>query len=162
MKYFPILLTIVSLSSCSFAGDVSQRVEKMAAACERKYPDIDHISVTDYLKQKKLWVLVDVRTDRERAVSTLQGAMDLKSFEKEYAYYKKSNILFFCTIGERSSIEAMKHKGKYPRVANLRGGILAWAGQGLSFVTVDGKTTRTVHVYGKRWNLLPKTYKGVW
>lgn len=162
MKHFLILIILISLSSCSFAGDISQRVEKMAATCERKYPDIDHIPVTDYLKQKKLWVLVDVRPDRERAVSTLPDAIDLKSFEKHYARFKNSNILFFCTIGERSSIEAMKHKGKYPHVANLRGGILAWAGQGLTFVTADGKPTRTAHVYSKHWNLLPATYKGVW
>lgn len=162
MKYFLLCLTLVTFSSCSASGDIAQQVENLAAACEHKYPDIAHISVTNYLRHKNLWVLVDVRPARERAVSTLPGAIDLKSFKKQYARFKNSNILFFCTIGERSSSEAMKHKGKYPRVANLRGGILAWAGQGLLFVTADGKMTRTVHVYGKRWNLLPKTYTGVW
>jgi hypothetical protein len=44
---------------------------------------------------------------------------------------------------------------------NLIGGVLAWAFAEQKFVGSDGDSLR-VHVYDKKWNLLPQGYKAVW
>lgn len=162
MKKILFIIFISILYFFVFARNSGKSVEDLAILCDKRYPEVTHITVDSYLKARDKWVLVDVRSPEERAVSTLPGAIDLQKLLGQRELYKDRSILFFCTIGERSSAEAAKQKEKFLRTANLRGGVLAWAAAGLVFITPQGEETRTVHVYGKKWNLLPPSYKGVW
>ena len=43
----------------------------------------------------------------------------------------------------------------------LRGGLLAWVHAGGKVYDKNGETRR-IHVYGRKWNLGPRDYEGVW
>ena len=145
------------------ATSQAQQVEQQALKIDQKYENVPQISAGDLLKNPQKWILVDTRDKNERAVSILAGSMDLEKFEAQASSFKDRTILFYCTIGERSSTTAEYYiKKGYSHVANLRGGILAWAHAGGEFVDGQGNITTTVHVYAEPWNLLPENYTGVW
>ena len=54
----------------------------------------------------------------------------------------------------------LKWRKKGVHVENLRGGVLAWVFEGGRVYDAGGETKR-VHVYGKKWNYLPKGYEPV-
>jgi len=45
-------------------------------------------------------------------------------------------------------------------IYNLKGGLLAWLLEGGKVYDTNGETKR-VHVYGKKWNYLPRGYEPV-
>jgi rhodanese-related sulfurtransferase len=142
---------------------IAEQVENMSRQYDKKYSTIRHVTVAAYLKEPEKWVLVDVRSAKERSVSIISGSITAEMLEKNLDTYKNKHILVYCTIGERSSAYAAKLlAGGYKHVANLRGGVLAWALAGKYFITSDKTKTRKVHVYASAWNVLPATYTGVW
>ena len=65
-------------------------------------------------------ILIDVRTQPERDISMIDGAVSLKQFEHEIApslAQKKDDrqtlVVTYCTIGYRSAIEARRLRDKY-------------------------------------------------
>jgi len=92
----------------------------------------------------------------------IPGAIDEALFEERIEDYRTDAIVVYCTIGVRSGRYVKRLIKDGYDAYNLKGGILAWAHAGGRFVDKTGKETRRVHVYGKRWNLLPKGYEGIW
>jgi rhodanese-related sulfurtransferase len=159
---FAVLL-VSALQVVAGNKSIVQQVEKMSRQYDKKYSAVKHITVASYLKDQKKWVLVDIRPAKERKVSMIPGAITVKQLKSNLTLYKNRPILLYCTIGERSSVYALKLNAQgWKNVANLRGGVLAWAQTGKNFVTPDSKKTRKVHVYGSAWNVLPINYTGVW
>ena len=168
MTYFisRILFYVFILTSLQAVADntaIAEKVEKMSSKYDKKYLSIKHVTVSSYLKSPQKWILVDVRTEKERKISIIPGAITKEMLEHKLADYKDKRILLYCTVGDRSSAYAIKllEQG-CKHVSNLRGGVLAWALAGKKFVTPGNSKTRKVHVYAVAWNILPPNYIGFW
>lgn len=140
-----------------------QILEMYQAYKSKSFPGIADITVEEYqaLKKEEEIVLVDVREPREQEVSMIPGAINKAEFEKNLSPYQNDTIVLYCTIGYRSGLYTQKLQKKNYHAMNLIGGVLAWAHAGQLFVGPKGETRR-VHVYGEKWNLLPRGYEGVW
>ena len=139
----------------------SPNIELMYQEYRKSFPEILELTVDDFLKlrSEQQVVLVDVRTDAERAVSVIPGAISEADFDAHRDHFRNLPVIAYCTIGYRSGLFAKKTAG--PKVYNLIGGVLAWARAGQEFSSAD-RPTRRVHVYGKEWDLLPDGYTAVW
>ncbi len=155
--------SLIAASRVEDRAKKEQMLEMYQAYKSKSFPNIPDISVEEYLKLKKeeKVVLVDVREPREQEVSMIPGAITKKEFEKDIKKYKNNIIVLYCTIGYRSGLYTQKLVKKNYKVMNLIGSVLAWAHAGQPFIGPKGETRR-VHVYGKKWNLLPRGYEGVW
>lgn len=140
-------------------------VERAAAAIKADHPDVGTITAAALMESLPTgsFVLVDVRTDKERAVSTLPGAITARDFEKrlDEIAAEGRTVVAYCTIGARSSSYAARMGKRGVRVLNLEGSILAWTHAGGEFMS-DSGPTRRVHVYGRSWNLAADGYETVW
>lgn len=137
--------------------------EELASICDRTYPNTPRLSMGEFLRrsEREEWIIVDVRSPRERAVSVIPGALGKEEFEARLEEAREKHILVYCTAGCRSGAYAQKLRERGLEAFNLQGGVLAWALGGGTFVTLDGQPTDHVHVYGRRWNSLPPGYKPV-
>ena len=131
----------------------------MSTALAKKYPYIPIIEVKE-LARTIPYILVDVREKKEMDVSMIPGAITAKEFETNKETYKNKLIIPYCTIGMRSGKYTDKLVKEGFKAKNLKGGVLAFAHEGFSFIN-KGEKTKEVHVYGEAWNLLPKAYKGI-
>lgn len=138
------------------------QIERLYARYRREFPTVRDTSVARLLEEPPgLYVLIDVRTPEERAVSVLPGAISVDEFERDRERYRHRPVVAYCTIGYRSGVYAAALGRDGVDVRNLQGGILAWCFAGQP-VTGPSGPTRRVHVYGKRWDLLPAGYTAVW
>lgn len=130
---------------------------------EEAFPNAPEISVDSLLKliSRDSVVLVDVREPKERAVSRIPHAIDREAFERDVRAYRNRKIIVYCTIGYRSGLYTQQLQAMHLDAYNLIGGVLSWAHAGKKFSSPDGDSLR-VHVYGKKWNLLPDGYLGIW
>lgn len=128
------------------------------------FPDAPEIDVEELLTLRETQdvLIVDVREPQERAVSIIPGAISRESFESMKESLKKGPIVVHCTIGYRSGKYVEKLKAEGIEAHNLKGSILSWVHAGQPVVDPEGNQTKRVHVYGERWNLLPKGYEAVW
>ncbi|MDE2805649.1 MAG: rhodanese-like domain-containing protein [Gemmatimonadota bacterium] len=129
------------------------------------YPDVPTISAESLkgaLPSADI-VLVDVRSETERAVSTLPGAITAEAFEERLGEFGRSGrrLVAYCTIGARSSAYARNMRARGVDMVNLEGSVLAWTHAG-GMLSSDGVPTRRLHVYGRRWNLAADGYVTVW
>ena len=109
-----------------------------------------------------MW-FADVRGQRERDVSTISGAVDLPTWREQWEAGDRRPVVVYCTIGVRSARVTRELREEGVEAFNLAGGILAWAHSGGEVIDpVHGAPTRRVHVYGRRWSLLPDSFQGVW
>ena len=140
-------------------------LERTVAGIRADHPDVATITAAALKEALPTgnFILVDVRTDKERAVSTLPGAISAEDFESrlEELMAEGRTLVAYCTIGARSSSYARKMGARGVRVLNLEGSVLAWTHAGGDFVSDTGPTRR-VHVYGRRWNLAADGYEVVW
>ena len=139
------------------------RVEEMVLALEKRFPDVETITVDEVgrLLEKDSVVLVDVREAKEQKVSMIPGAMSVEEFEDDEDRYEELTVVAYCTIGHRSSEYAQQLTQRGRRVLNLRGSILAWAHAGGPLV-LNSEATRTLHVYGSNWDLAPSRFETIW
>jgi rhodanese-related sulfurtransferase len=162
-KALLIFISGILLQSCINPGttaDPEKVVESMARALTKKFPQIPIIEVKE-LTQSAPYILVDVREQREINISMIPGAISQKEFESQKDIYKNKLVVVYCTIGVRSGTYTKKLIEEGFKAKNLKGGVLAFAHAGFKFVN-KGKETKNVHVYGEAWNLLPKTYNGIY
>jgi rhodanese-related sulfurtransferase len=141
-----------------------QQIDQMYERYQQKaFPSVSTVMVEELLGwvQPEDIALVDVRTPKERAVSMIPSAITLEEFQENLDAYADHKIVYYCTIGYRSGIEAKKAQKKGLDAHNLYGGVLAWSHAGQPFVRSEGET-RDIHVYGKKWNLTPQDYNPVW
>lgn len=106
------------------------------------------------------FVLVDVRSDREMAVSVIPTAVSKAEFEKNITEYKGKVVIPYCTIGGRCGefSKALAQAGW--TVRSYRGSIVDWVQHELPLVTPKGKPTDQLHTNGGNFNL-PARYRAV-
>lgn len=147
----------------SSADAKRQQIDAMYQKSRRSFPEVPELTAEEFmaLRDKEKVLLVDVRTDEERAVSMIPGAITLEQFEQQQAEYKDTAVAVYCTIGHRSGHYAKQlHAGGW-RVFNLKGAILSWTHADGSLENADGPT-RKVHVNNPRCDLVADGYESVW
>ncbi|MDE2784791.1 MAG: rhodanese-like domain-containing protein [Gemmatimonadota bacterium] len=173
-RFVPLLAAFATLAGLSAPGvaaaqsraaEAERRVilERMVEEVGEDYPDVATISpvaLRDALPEGDL-VLVDVRTEAERRVSTLPGAITSEEFEARLQELAGRTVVAYCTIGRRSSEYVRRMARRGVDMLNLEGSVLAWTHAGGQLVN-DGVPTRRLHVYGRRWNLAAAGYQTIW
>jgi len=158
---------VLSSPGCSQGESSEGNLEKIDALYQQSksaFPDAPDISADELIKRMKTeeMILVDNRAKAERDVSMIPGAVSESDFESNIESYAESMVVVYCTIGDRSGHYTQKLREKNIDAINLRGGVLAWAHAGGTFTDSQGNETDRVHVYGRKWNLLPEGYEAVW
>ena len=156
------LSSIFSLKKSNHDSQM-QTIMEMYSHYRKDFPSIKEITVTELLEmQSNLPVtLVDIRGENERAVSMIPGAISESEFEAVKNNLINQPIVIYCTIGYRSGLYTKKITAQGYDVRNLIGGILAWTNSKQKLIH-NGNSTKNVHVYGSKWNILPEGYTGMW
>jgi len=143
-----------------FAGDADSlaRLRGMSARYAKRFKEVAAIAPKEALEKNV--VFVDVRPKEETSISIIPGALLKKEFEANLETYRGSLIVPYCTIGYRSGKYGRKLQKKGFRVRNLLGGVLLWA-HTVGPLEHEGKPTKRIHVYGRRWDLAPTAFESV-
>ena len=160
------LLSMLVVLGCASYGDDASRLQAvldMYQGYRKEFAGTPEMSVKEFLTQPRgeRVVIIDVREARERQVSIIPGAVPLATVEGNVNAYEDVTCLVYCTIGYRSGLATAKLRRQGLHAVNLKGGILAWTHAGQRVLQND-QETRRVHVYGRRWSLLPQGYEAVW
>ena len=96
-------------------------------------PEVDVKTLESKLKNKENFILLDVRTDREYFLSSIEGSlhMPMNTIAEGYTSLDKDKeIIVQCKSGVRSEkvCEFLLNNG-FKNVKNLSGGIVEWAKQ---------------------------------
>ncbi len=96
-------------------------------------PEVDVKTLESKLKNKENFILLDVRTDREYFLSSIEGSlhMPMNTIPEGYTSLDKDKeIIVQCKSGVRSEkvCEFLLNNG-FKNVKNLAGGIVEWAKQ---------------------------------
>lgn len=169
MSLVPVLALALLLGSCvprkaQTREERLRRIDDMYDTYRAEFPEVGGISVDELveaLEAPDSLVLVDVRTDEEREVSIIPGAISRLEFESRPADFENRTIVTYCTIGYRSGIYADELRREGWEALNLEGSILAWTHAGRPLERL-GEPTRRVHVYGSQWNLAAEDFEPVW
>ncbi len=169
MRRGALLMAMLLAAACSGQGtggeeSRAERISEMYAGYRSEFPlvgDIDVAELRADLEGQSPPVLVDVRTEEERAVSLIPGAISKEEFESRRGELSGRSVVTYCTIGYRSGLYADELRRQGWEVRNLAGSILAWT-HGGGELEHDGRPTRRVHVYGKRWDLAADDFESVW
>ena len=139
-------------------------VDEMYSEYRSDFPQAPEITVVELLERQAQEdiLLVDVREPEERAISHIPGSISKEDFEQRRNEDALPPVVAYCTIGYRSGqfVEQLQADGI--DATNLKGSILAWVHAGQPVHDPEGNDTQRVHVYGKRWDLLPNDYEAVW
>ena len=141
---------------------LSARIAELIAEVEKDVGDVPVQQVADLRDADRSGlILVDARSQAERDVSVIAGAVALAELEQSRPI-PNTRVIVYCTIGLRSgkAVRALRARGF--DAFNLRGGVLAWLAAGGAMVDTKGKPTQRVHVYGTRWNAVPASFIPVW
>jgi len=137
-------------------------------------------------------VLVDVRTEAEKNVSMISGSISLQAFENDFhtlATTEDTDIVFYCTIGYRSGMEAARICDEYNidrgRVYSLDGIVpythalkshrssdtsnVGCASEStaskpsgeMNLITPSGEKTKNVHTFGNEWNCVDMEFNPI-
>lgn len=140
------------------------RIDELYSGYRREFPEVPEIDATRavlWLAEHRDVVFVDVRTEEERAVSMIPGAVPAEEIERHPSAYQQRTLIAYCTIGYRSGLWAARERALGLDVTNLSGSLLAWTHADGPLVSGAGPTL-TLHVYGATWDLAAKTYRAVW
>lgn len=113
------------------------------------------------VKQEKI-VLVDVREKEERQVSHIPQSISKEEFLRNQDLYRDHKVISYCTVGYRSGKFTNKLIEQGYKAYNLDGSILTWLHSGGILYDHKNNPTKTVHVYGKTWDLAPNDYVTVY
>ena len=160
-----IFIALVFLLSCApSVKDNFLRIDQLSTRNHENYSavvEIDFESVNDLIKENKA-ILIDVRTEKEIEISLIPGEVLKKDFQKSKNLYKNKIIIPYCTIGYRSGLYSKELISMGFNALNFRGGILSWVNSGGELVKPSGDETNKLHIYGKKWNIIPKNIQSIW
>ena len=159
-----LALSFLSCSCPQSTKSNNSTIDSFSVEYSEDYPDVIQV---EYARDKELIgsgkaILVDVRTSEETEVSTIPGAILKKDFQSNRHLYKGKTIIPYCTIGYRSGLYVKELMVVGFEALNFKGGILSWVNSGGSLQERSGKNTNNVHVYGRKWNLVPETFTAQW
>ena len=96
-------------------------------------PEVDVKTLENKLKNKENFILLDVRTDREYFLSSIEGSlhMPMNTIAEGYTSLDKDKeIIVQCKSGVRSEkVCEFLLNNNFKNVKNLTGGIVEWAKQ---------------------------------
>jgi len=96
-------------------------------------PEVDVKTLDNKLKNKENFILLDVRTDREYFLSSIEGSlhMPMNTIPDKYTSLDKDKeIIVQCKSGVRSAkVCEFLLNNNFRNVKNLTGGIVEWAKQ---------------------------------
>ena len=169
MRAAVVLAAGALLTSCARPGELTveekqRRIDEMYAGYRTEFPAVPSVGVEallEALEGPDAPILVDVRTDEERRVSTIPGAISKDELEARAGDLDGRPIVTYCTIGYRSGLYADELRRRGFEAANLEGSILAWTHTGRP-LEHEGEPTRRVHVYGPTWDLAGDGFESVW
>jgi len=76
-----------------------------------------------------------------------------------------TEVVVYCSIGYRSEKigEQLQRQG-FTNVFNLYGSIFEWVNQGNDIEDINGKTTKKIHTYNKKWSqwMINEHFQKVW
>ena len=141
------------------------RIEELYQEISENLPDIEAVTpaeIADAYKKDEI-IIVDVREPNEQAISMIPGALTKIEFEEKRAAgtLEDKPIYMHCTIGYRSGKYTQSLNEQGVKAKNIKGSLLLWTHEGLPLETADGTPTKTVNVYGEKWDLLPDGYEGI-
>jgi len=164
----PLLYLIIfaqALVASEYLTDAAKKrkIDEMYEGYKKHFPKVKDFSAGQILQlmDRERIIFVDIRKTKEQAVSMINGAITEMEFRRNLSAYRDYIVIGYCTIGSRSGKLARKLKKKGINMFNMRGPILAWLHAG-GIVHKDGKPVDRVHVYGRKWNLVPSAMKSVW
>jgi sodium/bile acid cotransporter 7 len=168
MRWVAAVVIMLVGMGCGGAPEYADDAEKLATIAstyagfkERMFPDVKEVTVEALHANMEKYVLVDVRTEGERVISMLPGAISRDTYDADREAYAGKPVVAYCTIGARSGRFTAELTAEGVEAYNLPGSVLAWSHAGYSFVD-EGAETRQVHVNSSKWNMLAGGYEGVW
>lgn len=105
-------------------------------------------------------LFIDVRTDEERAISMIPGALSAEQIEADPSLAADRTLVAYCTVGYRSGRWTIEAKREGLDVVNLAGSLLAWTHAGGPLQSASGPT-KVLHVYGRTWDLARLDYQAI-
>ena len=182
LKIFGLLLFVITLGVCQSLitpkrnlGSIGlqQNPEvlkmlqnKLESDIQPRHVDVSHVTSQEFIELResnKNIILVDVR-EKYELLSIIEGAISLHEFRKliqEKKIDSSSEVVFYCTIGWRSSDAADEYQKLGWKTHNLLGGVLSWSFDQGIFVDSTGRTVNQVHVYSEKWNFLASGYEAI-
>lgn len=106
------------------------------------------------------FVLVDVRSEREMAVSVIPGAISKAEFERNLKMYTGKVVIPYCTVGGRCGEFSRQLAQSGWTVRSYRGSIIDWVQNELPLTTPKGQSTNQLHTNGRNFDL-PANYQPV-
>lgn len=164
--FIPLMILSLGFLANSCRGDSSDDLASYSRSLHEEFPDVQTISTAELAVVKKVPVLLDVRTEKEFAVSHLPGAVQAEKDVAEQLLKmgvpKDREIVVYCSVGYRSAQLAEKLSAAgFLHVLNLEGSIFAWTNEGRSLVNANGPTTGT-HPYDRKWGRFLKKNHWQW
>ncbi|GAB4241905.1 MAG: rhodanese-like domain-containing protein [Candidatus Methylacidiphilales bacterium] len=160
MQWTPLLTAllyalIVPGQPSPVTDQARQRLTRYIEHLNRQFPDVARITPAELAALVPLPVLLDVRSEKEFAVSHLPAAIlvsgDPVREVKQMELPANTPIVVYCSVGYRSSVAAQKlSKAGFTNVRNLEGSIFAWAHENRPMVNASGPTSG-VHPFNVIW-----------
>ena len=129
-----------------------------------RYPEVPQVSLEALLagESDPAPLLLDARSREEFAVSHLRGAKHAPDEPAALALLAgvepSREVVVYCSVGLRSSALAERLRARgFTRVANLEGGIFAWANAGQATWRGQEESEQRadeVHPFDERWGTL--------
>ena len=159
MKFALTLFILIATSFCFAQKTISDVLEKL------NKKSVPYITIEE-LKQKKNYILLDTRENKEFTISHLENAIHVgyDKFDSKMisSLVKDKNelIVVYCSIGIRSETIGNKLiKLGYKNVFNLYGGIFQWKNNDCKTVNSKNIETDSIHTFNKQWSIYLK--KGI-
>jgi rhodanese-related sulfurtransferase len=160
-QWFTVLAFFVSMNAS--AGWLGRTWPETLHDIETRFPNVPQISADELLEtlhaeHVEIPVLLDIRTKEEYETSHLRGSILSPDSRAAMASIRglrmDRSIVVYCSVGMRSSEVAVAlRKAGYLRVANLQGGIFAWANSGKP-VYRHSLPVMDVHPFNRDWGRL--------
>ena len=169
LRKFLTVLLISSIASLVFAveplSDLEKRrvIDKLYLDYQISFPEVTDVepnTAARFARERRV-IFIDTRKPEEQRISMLPGAITSEVFLKNPEKYRDHLKIAYCTIAYRSGKFAQQLAPKGFTIINLRGGILAWVHAGGWLYDQNERTDR-IHVYGRKWDLAPDSYKTIW
>lgn len=160
---------LAALAACSGSRGLTDeqklaRIHELYAEYRSSFKGLPEMTIEQLVsspRDEESVVLVDVRTEDERAVSVIPGSISQEEFEARPAELEGRKVVTYCTIGYRSGLYAETLRRQGWDAYNLPGSILAWTHAGGALES-EGEGTRRLHVFDSRWDLAAEGYEAVW
>jgi len=161
---FFILISMIIGSRTTTAMD--NKMQAVHDEIEEDYASVDHLNFAEFEElESEDFIIFDVRKKSEYLISHLQEAIQVEPnistddfIEKYSERFAKKTIIFYCSVGRRSSelaerIDAALNENGFAQVYNLEGGIFEWHNTDRPLINHQGPT-KEIHPYNRRWGKL--------